>query len=167
MPPVMVLCVLRRRAPRARGGPLGGRYGVRVSERPGAADARPSPHPAPPGQRSWARLAAGLVLLEAVPALAAAVAFLVELVTSSATVARNVAMLAVVLAVLGAGLVVVGRGLLAGRRWARSPALTWQVLLLAVAWYVVSAGRAVAGVLVAAVAVLTAVAAVRATPARD
>jgi hypothetical protein len=84
--------------------------------------------------------------------------------TANATVARNVVMLGVLFAGLGIGLLLVSRGLLSGRRWARSPAVTWQLLLIAVAWYVVSSGHVLAGVVVAAVAVVTAVAAVRGTP---
>jgi hypothetical protein len=117
--------------------------------------------------RPWRRLAAGLVLAEAVLVLAAALVYLVELVTARATVARNVLMLVVLLGLIGGGLLVVARGLLRGRRWARSPAVTWQALLVAVAWYVVSAGRVVPGLVVAVVAVVTAVGAVRGTPAAD
>jgi hypothetical protein len=114
--------------------------------------------------RPWRRLAAGLALLEALPLLGLAVVYLGELVTSRATVVRNAVMLVVLLGAIGVGLVLVARGLLAGRRWARSPAVTWQILLLAVAWYVGSAGHVLAGLAVAALAVLTAVAAVRGTP---
>jgi hypothetical protein len=117
--------------------------------------------------RPWRRVAASLVLAEAVLLLAAALGYLVELVTATATVARNVLMLVVLLGLIGGGLLVVARGLVRGRRWARSPAVTWQALLLAVAWYVVSAGRVLPGVLVAVVAVVTAVAAVRGTPVAD
>jgi hypothetical protein len=112
-------------------------------------------------------MGAGLVLVEAGAALVGAGIYLVELLTATATVRRNVAMLVVLLGLLGAGLLLVARGLLAGRRWARSPAVTWQVLLLAVAWYVVSAGHLLPGVALAAVAVVAAVAAVLGTPAGD
>jgi hypothetical protein len=113
--------------------------------------------------RSWRRVAAGLVLVEAGAALVGAGIYLVELLTATATVRRNVAMLVVLLGLLGIGLLLVARGVLSGRRWARSPAVTWQVLLLAVAWYVVSAGHLLAGVVLAVVAVVAAVAAVRGT----
>jgi peptidoglycan/LPS O-acetylase OafA/YrhL len=39
-------------------------------------------------------------------------------------------------AVLSAGVLTVGIGLVRGRRWARSPAVVVQLLLLGVAWYV-------------------------------
>ena len=119
---------------------------------------------APVNGRPWRRLAAGLTLLEAVPALGLAALYLGELVTSRATVVRNAIMLFVMLGAVGVWLVLVARGLLAGRRWARSPAVTWQILLLAVAWYVVQSGHLMAGLGVVAVAVVTAVAAVRGTP---
>ena len=138
--------------------PSEGGYRGRVPPPSAAADA------APAAQRSWRRLAAALVLVEGVLALGGAAVYLAELLTANATVARNVVMLVLILAGLGIGLLFVSRGLLAGRRWARSPAVTWQILLIAVAWYVVSAGRVFAGVVVAAVAVLTALAAVRGTP---
>ena len=38
-------------------------------------------------------------------------------------------------AVLGAAVLVVGVALLNGRRWARTPALVLQILLIGVAWY--------------------------------
>jgi hypothetical protein len=49
--------------------------------------------------------------------------------------------------VLGGGVLLVGVALLRGRRWARSPALVVQVLLLGVAWYAaVPSGRPEYGV---------------------
>src|SRR4051812_20174193 len=48
-------------------------------------------------RRPWRRLAAGVVLLEALLVLAATLVYLVELVTAIATVARNVLMLVVLL----------------------------------------------------------------------
>ena len=107
------------------------------------------------------------MLLEAVLALGAASIYLIELLTATARVPRNVVMLVVLLGGMGAGLVLVSRGLLRGRRWARSPAVTWQALLVAVGWYVISSGHVLAGVGVGAVAVLAAVAAVRGTPVQD
>jgi hypothetical protein len=133
---------------------------VGVQELPAEADVGAS-------RRSWRRLAAGLVLVEAGAALVGAGIYLAELLTATATVPRNVLMLVVLLALIGLGLLLVARGLLGGRRWARSPAVTWQVLLLAVAWYVVAAGHLLAGLAVAALAVVAALAAVRGTPVSD
>jgi hypothetical protein len=133
---------------------------VGVQELPAEADVDIS-------RRSWRRLAAGLVLVEAGAALVGAGIYLVELLTATATVLRNVLMLVILFGLIGLGLLLVGRGLLGGRRWARSPAVTWQVLLLAVAWYVQSAGHLLAGLAVAVLAVVAAVAAVRGTPVGD
>jgi hypothetical protein len=133
---------------------------VGVQELPAEADVDAS-------RRSWRRLAAGLVLIEAGAALVGAGIYLAELLTATATVPRNVLMLLVLLGLIGLGLLLVARGLLGGRRWARSPAVTWQALLLAVAWYVAAAGHLLAGLAVAGLAVVTAVAAVRGTPVGD
>lgn len=46
----------------------------------------------------------------------------------------------------GAGLVLVARGLLRRRRWARSPALVAEVIVLPVAWGLVQGGRGEIGV---------------------
>lgn len=57
--------------------------------------------------------------------------------------------------VLSAGVLAAGVGLVAGRTWARSPAIVVQLLLLGVAWYTaVPSGRPAFGVPVAAVCVL-------------
>ncbi|SHG45419.1 hypothetical protein [Streptoalloteichus hindustanus] len=53
--------------------------------------------------------------------------------------------------VLSAGVLAASVGLLRGRRWARTPALFVQLVLLGVAWYAFgSAGQQLAGVAVAA-----------------
>jgi hypothetical protein len=143
-----------------RSRPCGGGYRERVGDS-SATDLTPV------DRRPWRRLGAGLALLESLPLLGLALLYLGELVTSRATVVRNAVMLVVLLGAAGVGLLVVARGLLAGRRWARSPAVTWQILLLAVAWYVVTAGHLLTGLGVVLVAVATAVAAVRGTPVED
>ena len=81
------------------------------------------------------RLLAGviaLVGLEALLLLVAAAVVLVELARSSAAdpgAAAATALLAVLLAVL---LLSCARGLRSGRRWARGPVMTWQVLQILV-----------------------------------
>ena len=52
------------------------------------------------------------------------------------------------------GLLLVARGLLARRRWARSPALTWQIVLLPVSFGLVQSGRWYVGVPLALTALL-------------
>lgn len=114
-------------------------------------------------------VAGALVLLEALPALAGVVVFAVELAGAAggAVVVRNVVLLAVLLLVVAVGLALVARGLLAGRRWARSPAVTWQLLLVAVGGYVFAAPHRIAGAAILALAVATIVAVVKATPSGD
>jgi hypothetical protein len=79
------------------------------------------------------RVAVALVWLEAAVAAAAAATLVVVLVRGSQMPAAS-AVLAVIALGLAAALALVGRALWrGGRRWARSPALTVQVLLGAMA----------------------------------
>jgi hypothetical protein len=96
------------------------------------------------GPVSTLRASAALVALQALGLVAVAVLYLVELVVSSSDDPAR-ALVTVALALLAAvGLGLVARGLLAGRRWARSPALVTNLILLPVAfgllqgsvWYV-------------------------------
>lgn len=109
-----------------------------------------------PTERWALRVAAALVLVELVAllmasgweALAAVTRDLADPVT---------AWVAVVLGVLAAaGLLLVARGLLRRRRWARSPALVTQLLLLPVAISLLQSGQAALGVPLLAVTVVTA-----------
>jgi hypothetical protein len=124
-------------------------------------DARPGRR-APVGR--WRLLAGLLLALEALPALGASVVLGIELARSEVVVVRNAVMLAGMLLAIGLGLLLLARALLHGRSGARSPAITWQVLLVAVGCYVFAAPHRLSGVAVIAVAVLTAVAVLRAVP---
>lgn len=77
-----------------------------------------------------------LVLLESVVLAGLGVAFLVSLVRGTSALAAPTAFLVAFCWGVAALLVLAARGLWAGRRWARSPVMTWQVLLvvLAVGW---------------------------------
>ncbi len=122
------------------------------------------PVPAPSGGRgpvptrapALVAAVAALVVLEALVAAGMAVAFVVDLFRGTQIPAA-----VVFLAACGAGvaltLVLAARGLWAGRRWARSPVMTWQVLLvvLSVGWLGVEVS--LWAVLVLAVAVVVAV----------
>ncbi|WP_136519389.1 hypothetical protein [Cellulomonas telluris] len=94
-------------------------------------------------------VACGLVLLEVLALVAAAVSGLVVLVRGAQ--APAVAAFLVVLALAAALLLVAAaRGLWAGRRWGRGPVLTAQVLLVVVSatlWQSGGGAAAVAGVL--------------------
>jgi hypothetical protein len=95
-----------------------------------------------------------LVLLEALLLAGLAVGMLVALVRGSELVGP-VVFLVVLAAGMSALLVAAARGLRRGRRWARSPVMTWQVLLvvLSVGWIGVETAWWSVAVLVVAVLV--------------
>lgn len=80
-----------------------------------------------------ARVVAGGVALEGLLLAAYAVVVVVESLRGEAQDRLGALVLAVVALALAAGLVAVATGVLAGRRWARSPALVWQLLQVLVA----------------------------------
>lgn len=96
----------------------------------------------------------GLVLAQALVLAVAAVGMLVALVRGS-QMPGPVVFLVALAAGVAALLVGAGRALLRGRRWARSPVMTWQILLvvLSVGWIGSEAGPWAVGVLAVAVAV--------------
>lgn len=105
----------------------------------------PSPTPAPDPSREPApatlRAAWLLVGLQALGLVGIAVFYLVELaIASPDDVTRAVVTLLLALAA-GAGLALVTRGLARRRRWARAPALVTNVLVLPVAWSLVTGDR--------------------------
>ncbi len=75
-----------------------------------------------------ARVVAGAVALEALLLAAYAVFAVVESVRGQAADLIGALVLAAVALALAAGLAAVATGVLRGARWARSPALVWQVL---------------------------------------
>lgn len=84
-----------------------------------------------PGQ---VRLAGGIVCAEGALGLAFAVALLVRAAGGVERVGDVLAE-AAYFAVLAAAVLAVGIGLLLGKRWARTPVIVVQLLLLGVAWY--------------------------------
>ena len=80
-----------------------------------------------------------MVGLQGVVVLAFAVFYVLE--QSRAFSRFNVLASAGLFVLGGVGLLVVARALLHGRRWARSPALTWQVICLPVAYGLFQSGR--------------------------
>lgn len=89
---------------------------------------------------------------------------MVQLVRGQAVVLRNGASVVLLFLVLAGGLAVLAWGLGRGRRGARTASLVWQLmLLLAVVPALWQAGRAPVAVGVAALAVLSGYASVRAT----
>jgi hypothetical protein len=102
---------------------------------------------------------AGLLLgLQGVVVLAAAVFWLVEAFVSQATSLLNVVMAVLLFALVGAGLLLVARDLVRRRRWARAPAVTWEVICLPVAYGLFQSGRWYVGLPLAVVALAVLVA---------
>ena len=103
------------------------------------------------------RLAGGIVCAEGALGLVFTVALLVRAAGGVERVGDVLAE-AAYFAVLAAAVLAVGIGLLIGRRWARTPAIVVQLLLLGVAWYTAGpSGRPEVGVPVGLVCVLVAV----------
>lgn len=88
-----------------------------------------------------------LVALQGLAGVAFALALLISVVAGNSH-PGNVLGEAGYFALVTAGVLTVGIGLLRGRRWARSPAVVVQLLLLGVAWYLLGpSGQPLAGVL--------------------
>ena len=100
-----------------------------------------------------------LVLLEAAALVGLGAAWLVDLVTGGAQSPGATAFLALFALGVGAFLALAARGLWQGRRWGRSPVMTWQVLLvvLGLGWLGTALSEG-AGAVVAAVLVVLVVA---------
>jgi hypothetical protein len=110
-----------------------------------------SPRPAPPLLLAVVCL---LTLLEAALAAGLGIAWAIDLVTGRAEAAGATAFLALFALGIACLLGACARGLWRGRRWARSPVMTWQVplIVLAVGW--LGAEVTVWAVLVLAVALV-------------
>ncbi len=96
-----------------------------------------------PGPVSTLRACAALVALQAIGLAAAAVFTVVELFVASSDDVARAAVTAVLALAAAVGLGLVARGLLAGRRWARAPALVTNLILLPVAVRAAAGGRLV------------------------
>jgi hypothetical protein len=96
-----------------------------------------------------ARVVAGGVALEGLLLAGYAVVVAVETVRGEAQDRIGALVLALVALALAAGLGAVAVGVLAGQRWARSPALVWQLLQILVALSGAVEPRALAVVLIA------------------
>jgi hypothetical protein len=105
------------------------------------------------------RIAGALVGVQGLAGLVFAVALLVRAVGVGSKAGSPLYGEAAYFVVIAAAVVAVAIGLVTGRRWARTPAVVIQILMLGVAWYTIgSSGQPVAGtgvgVLSAAVVVL-------------
>jgi hypothetical protein len=99
---------------------------------------------------------AGLVVAEGLLLVGIAVFYVVELAVATATDATRALVSAGLALLAAAGLLLVGRGLVRGGRWARSPALVTNLILVPVAIGLVQGDRWYLGVplLVVAAAVV-------------
>lgn len=98
-----------------------------------------------------------LVLLEAAIFAGLGIAYVVDLLRGSNDLVGPTVFLALFFLAMAALLGLCVRGLWRGRRWARSPVVTWQVLLLVLALAAMSSGESTAlsiGLVVLAGAVL-------------
>lgn len=134
----------------------------------------PTPASARPNRPVALAVVCLVTLLEAAAAVGLAVAWASDLVRGVSV--RPAATVFLIVCGLGVALVLAAsaRGLWRGRRWARSPVMTWQIMLvvLSVGWLGVETSVWAWGVLVAAVAVgvgllLPAVVAVTTAPRED
>lgn len=110
--------------------------------------------PVPAGPPPQVRLAGALVALQALAALVFAVVLVVRASSAELPLA-SVLGEAGYFAVIGAAVLAVGGGLVTGRRWARTPAIVTQLLLLPVVYSLIGPSRQLAlgivtGVLVVA-----------------
>ena len=96
-----------------------------------------------------------LVVLQAGALVGMAVAFVTDLVRGVSELPGATVFLAVFALGVAAVLVLAARGLWAGRRWARSPIMTWQVLLvvMSVGWFSADPAWWVVAVLLSALVV--------------
>lgn len=96
-----------------------------------------------------------LVALEATAFLVLGIAFVVDLARGNAQSSAATVFLALFAAGVAALLLAGARGLWRGRRWARSPVVTWQILLvvLALGWFGVEPSVWAAAVVAVAVLV--------------
>jgi len=93
--------------------------------------------------------------VEALLMLGVVVLYAVELVVADAADPRGAVATAVLAGLVGVGLALSARGLLAGRRWARAPIMTWQLVqVAAVALPLLGAGTARSAALGAGLLVL-------------
>lgn len=110
--------------------------------------------PVPAGPPPQVRAAGALVAVQALLALVFA-GFLVVRASSAELPVSFVLGEAAYFAVIGAALLAVGLGLLGGRRWARTPAIVTQLLLLPVVYSLIGPSRQLVLGIVAGAYVIT------------
>ena len=111
-------------------------------------------HPTPAGPPPQVRVAGGAVLAQGLLALGFAAALAVRAATTAELPVSFVLGEAGYFAVVGTALAAVGLGLLLGRRWARTPAIVTQLLLLPVVYSLIGPSRQLVLGIVAGVVVV-------------
>jgi uncharacterized membrane protein (DUF2068 family) len=111
----------------------------------------------PAVQPSALQVVAGLVGLQGALLVGIAAFYVVELVVATAADVTSALVSAGLALLAGVGLLLVSRGLWRCRRWARSPALVTNLILLPVAVGLLQGGRWYAGVPLLAVAAVVVV----------
>ena len=99
-------------------------------------------------------VAVGLLVLQGAALAGYALVVLVQAVRGDRATLLGAALLAVLLVAWGAGLGLAARGLWDGRRWARSPVVVTELLLLAVGIPLVQGAGRAAGIVLVVVAVV-------------
>lgn len=110
------------------------------------------PPRADPSVPSGLRVAAALLVLQVVGILIGVVYYVVQGLQGLGQDRTQVAMSVVLFVVGAAGLLVVARGLLHAARWARTPTLVWNALLVPIAWNLMDGGQPAWALAVAIVA---------------
>ena len=109
----------------------------------------------PAARPSALQVVAALVLLQAASLVGIAVFYVVELAVATATDVTRALVSAGLALLAGLGVLQVGRSLLQARRWARSPALVTNLILVPVSVGLLQGGRWLVGVpLLAAAAIV-------------
>ena len=114
------------------------------------------------GRDVFRDLAAAVSAVEALSLLGFVAFYLWELTQGAGKDAVLVVMSALVILVFAIGIGALARGWWTGRNWPNTPTVVWNLLLVPVAWSLFQAGQAVVALVLAAVAVLGIVSAVRA-----
>lgn len=102
-------------------------------------------------------LAALIVAVQGLAILTLGFALLVSSVVGSPDSLAGAIFIGVLAVMGGAGLLLCAWGLRRRRRWSRSPALVWQLLMIPVGWYQVQGGMRWLGVSLVAVSAVGAV----------
>ena len=140
-------------------------YPVVVTELPGQADPAVPSSGAGAGARPrdlFRDLAAAVSAVQALSLLGFVAFYLWELGQGASADVASAVMSALLILVFAVGIGALARGWWTGANWPNTPTVVWNLLLLPVSWSLFQAGRGVVASVLAAVALLGVVSAVRA-----